>query len=60
MAQITLFNNDPTNVTVTVIDGNPPVDQTALVSQLQAEVASLQAQVTALQTKIANAQAALA
>lgn len=60
MAQVTVFNNDPTNVTVTVVQGDPPVDQTALVAQLQAQVQTLQGQLTTLQTKIANAIAALA
>ena len=60
MSQITVFNNDPANVTVSVVDGNPPVDQTALVASLQAQIATLNGQIAALQTKIANAQAALA
>ena len=60
MSQLTVFNNDPTNVSVTVVNGNPPVDQTALVASLQAQIVTLNATIAALQTKIANAQAALA
>lgn len=51
MADVTVYK--PAGVTVQVVDGNPPVDQSAL-------VAALQAQVAALQAKIASAQAALA
>ena len=51
MADVTVYK--PANVTVQVVDGNPPVDQSAL-------VASLQAQVAALQAKIDAAKAALA
>lgn len=65
MADVTIYK--PANVSVQVIDGVPPVDQTAEVAALQAQVAAqaaqiagLQSQVTTLSTKIANAQAALA
>jgi ethanolamine utilization cobalamin adenosyltransferase len=58
MAQVTIYK--PADVTVTVIDGEPPVDQSAEVAALQAQVQSLTAENTALQVKIANAQAALA
>lgn len=51
MADVTVYK--PANVTVQVVDGNPPVDQSLL-------VASLQAQVAALQAKIDAAKAALA
>jgi hypothetical protein len=36
-----------------IIDGNPPVDQSALVAQLQAENAALVQQVAALNAKLA-------
>jgi uncharacterized protein YlxW (UPF0749 family) len=65
MADITVFK--PASLTVQVVDGVPPVDQSAQVAMLQAQVASLQAQVASLQSqvatlnaKIAAAQAALA
>lgn len=52
-AQVTIYNNDPTNVTVTVLTGDPPVDQSALVAQLQAQVADLTTQLAAANAKIA-------
>lgn len=58
MADITLYK--PAALTVSVVDGVPPIDQTALVASLQAQIATLNATIVALQTKIANAQAALA
>lgn len=58
MADITVYK--PSGLTLNVIDGDPPVDQSAQVAALTAQVALLQAQVASLQTKIANAQAALA
>jgi hypothetical protein len=36
-----------------IIDGNPPIDQSALVAQLQAENAALVQQVAALNAKLA-------
>jgi hypothetical protein len=36
-----------------IVDGNPPVDQSALVAQLQAENAALVQQVAALNAKLA-------
>jgi hypothetical protein len=36
-----------------IIDGNPPVDQSALVAQLQAENASLLSQLATLNAKLA-------
>ncbi len=45
MADVTIFKS--ANVTVEVIDGNPPVDQSALVAQLQAENAALQSKIDA-------------
>ena len=72
MADITVFK--PAALTVAVVDGDPPTDQSALVASLQQQVAQLTAanqsltgqvsQLTAanatLQQKITNAQAALA
>lgn len=65
MAQITVYK--PADITLEVIDGDPPVDQTALVASLQASVASLQAdnallvsQVAVLSAKIDAAKQALA
>lgn len=61
MATVTIF--DPGSV-VQVIVGNPPVDQTAEVATLTAQVASLTAANNALTTQVAtltatnNAQAA--
>lgn len=53
MPDITLYK--PSSITVNVIDGDPPVDQTALVAQLQQQVSTLTAEVSSLQSKIANA-----
>ena len=50
---------DPNNE-VTLVNGNPPVDQTALVATLQAEVVQLNIDKAALQAKIDAAKAALA
>jgi hypothetical protein len=58
MAQVTIFK--PAEITVQVIDGNPPTDQSAEVAALQAQVQTLTAERDALLVKIANAQAALA
>jgi hypothetical protein len=58
MAQVTIFK--PAEITVQVIDGNPPVDQSAEVAALQAQVQALTAERDALLAKIAAAQAALA
>ena len=60
MAQVTIYNNDPANVTVTVLSGDPPQDQAAQVAQLQQQVTDLTAANTALQAKIDAAKAALA
>ncbi len=53
---ITVFK--PANIQVVVIDGDPPVDQSALVASLQAEVAALTAERDGLQSKIFAARAA--
>jgi hypothetical protein len=65
MAQVTIFK--PADITVQVIDGNPPVDQSAEVAALQVQLATVTAerdaavaQVTVLQSKITAAQLALA
>ena len=50
---------DPNNE-VTLVNGNPPVDQTVLVATLQAEVVQLNLDKAALQAKIDAAKAALA
>lgn len=50
MADITIYK--PADVNVIIVNGDPPVDQTALVAQLQAEVASLTTTNAALQAKI--------
>lgn len=52
-AQVTIYNNDPANVTVTVLSGDPPQDQSALVAQLQQQVSDLTAQLNAANAKIA-------
>jgi len=59
MADVTIYR-DPAAVNVIVVDGPPPTDQSALVAQLQKQVADLTTANAALQTKITNAQAALA
>jgi hypothetical protein len=48
------------DLTLTVIDGDPPADQSALIAQLNAAIRSLDDEIMALRIKIANAQAALA
>lgn len=58
MADITIFK--PASVTIEVIDGPPPVDQSAQVAQLTGDLAVMTAQRDALVAKIAAAQAALA
>ncbi len=55
---MTIFK-DPA-ITVTVIDGAPPVDQSALVASLQAQLATRTAERDALAAKVAAALAALA
>lgn len=58
MPSVTIYK-DPA-VTVNVIDGDPPVDQSAQVAALTAQVAALTTEVATLEGKIAAAQAALA
>ena len=60
MATVTIFK--PADLTINVVDGNPPVDQTAEVAALQAQVAVLQADLasmTALRDAAVSAGAVL-
>jgi predicted secreted protein len=41
MADVTIYK--PATLTISVIDGNPPADQSALVASLQGQVATLTA-----------------
>lgn len=45
MSNMTIFKD--ADINLTVVDGVPPVDQTALVATLQGQVASLQAKIDA-------------
>jgi len=58
MADITIYK--PAGLQVVVVDGDPPVDQSALVAQLQADLSAMTAARDALAAKIATAVAALA
>lgn len=58
MADVTIYK--PAAVTVSVIDGDPPADQSAQVASLTAQVATLTAANAALQAKIDKAKADLA
>jgi multidrug resistance efflux pump len=53
---ITIFK--PADVQVTVIDGDPPVDQSAQVAALQADLAAANAANATLQSRIDAARAA--
>jgi uncharacterized protein YlxW (UPF0749 family) len=55
-----IYYNSITESAPTVISSDPPVDQSALVASLQAQVATLTQQRDALAAKIAKAQADLA
>jgi hypothetical protein len=57
MAQVTIFK--PAEITVQVIDGNPPVDQSAELEALQAQLATVTAERAALQAKIDASRAKL-
>jgi hypothetical protein len=57
MAQVTIFK--PAEITVQVIDGNPPVDQSAEVAALQGQLATVTAERDALQAKNAASKARL-
>lgn len=56
MADVTIYK--PATVTVQVIDGDPPVDQSQQVADLTAQLAAANATITTLQGKIAAAVAA--
>lgn len=60
MSQVTIFNNDPANVTITVVSGDPPVDQTALVASLQADLATANANLATATAALTAAQAEIA
>ena len=51
MADVTIYK--PANVTVQVVDGNPPVDLTAELAAANATIAVLQAKITAAQAALA-------
>lgn len=51
MADVTVYK--PANVNIVVIDGDPPVDQSAQVAALTAQVAALQAKIDAAKTALA-------
>lgn len=57
MSQITIFKD--ADVQIDVVQGVPPVDQSAQVADLTAQVASLTAERDALKAKIAKAVADL-
>lgn len=59
MADVTIYR-DPAAVNVVVVDGSPPVDQSAQVASLTQQVSDLTAAKAALQAKIDAAKAALA
>lgn len=58
MADITIYKAPA--ITVSVIDGEPPVDQTVQVAELTASLVAMTAERDALAAKISAAQAALA
>lgn len=58
MAQVTIYKD--ATVTIDVVDGPPPVDQSAQIATLTAEVATLTEQLAAANAKIDAAKAALA
>ena len=53
-----IFYNSQTEPAPQIIDGQPPVDQSALVAQLQADLAAANADKAGLQAKIDAAKAA--
>ena len=55
-----IYYDSSTETAPVLIDGAPPVDQTALVAQLTSQRDAALATVAALNVKIAAAQAALA
>jgi hypothetical protein len=54
MAQVTVFHD--ADVTVTVVEGTPPVDQTALVASLTAQVAALTAKLALVKADVDKAE----
>lgn len=48
MADITIYK--PAALTIDVIEGDPPADQSALIAQLQADNATLQGKIDAART----------
>lgn len=48
MADITIYK--PSTLTVQVLEGEPPADQSVLIAQLQADNATLQAKIDAART----------
>ena len=57
MADVTIYK--PSTLTVNVVDGDPPVDQSATVAQLTTDLAAANATITELKAKIAAAAADL-
>lgn len=58
MADITIYK--PAAMTVQVFDGDPPVDQTALVAQLQSDLATMTADRDAQKARADKAESDLA
>ncbi len=58
MADITIYK--PAEISVEVIEGVPPADQTALVAELEAKIAAASLALTDAAAAVAAAQAALA
>ena len=58
MADVTIYK--PANVTVQTIDGDPPVDQSAEVAALTAQVNALTARIAAKDAEMQVAAAAIA
>ncbi len=54
MADVTIYK--PAGVTVNVIDGVPPADQSAQVAQLTADLAAANSKIAAMQKAIDDAQ----
>ena len=57
MADVTIYK--PSTLTVNIVDGDPPVDQSATVAQLTTDLATANATISKLQAKIAAAAADL-
>ncbi len=50
MADVTIYK--PAGISLQTIDGDPPVDQTALVAQLQQQLAAAQQQLAVAQQQV--------